>query len=82
MQNNLLYAKQLITISLKTTYTKQLILYKTTYYDLFLKKQLIQNSLFHAKQLITISFLKKQLIQNNLFYTKQLITLQNNKVQH
>ena len=73
MQNNLLYAKQLITISLKTTYTKQLILCKTTYYDLFLKKQLIQNNLFHAKQLITVSFLKNNLykttyfIQNSLF---------------
>jgi len=37
------------------------------------KKQLIQNNLFHAKQLITVSFLKNNLykttyfIQNSLF---------------
>jgi hypothetical protein len=57
MQSNLFYAKQLI-------------LCKTTYYNL-LKKQLIQNNLFYTKQLITIS-LPPFLPPSYVYFSKQL----------
>jgi len=40
----------------KTAYSKMLILYKIAYYDLFFKKQLIQNILFMQNNLLRFLF--------------------------